>query len=224
MASEETPLLAKIHAKGYWRVLVRPTKYVENRIPTLSDCRRNVEESTVRLRGWDYPHIKDVTNGQNWIESAEDWLHGHIEYWRYYQTGQFVHHFAMNEDYEESSKARHGLDFINTLYRFTEIFEFAARLAARGLLSPGVTVRVELHNCEGRELFSWDPGRFIVSNHRSNTPAIEYKATTTDSQLLGHGGQRALDGTIYVLERFNWNNVPRGILAEEQAKFLERRL
>jgi hypothetical protein len=224
MASEESPLLSKIHQKGYWRVVVRPTKYDENRIPMLSECRRHVEESSVRLRGWDYPHLRDVTNGKNWIESSEDWLHGHIEYWRYYQTGQFVHHFAMNEDYEESSKGRHGLDFISTLYRFTEIFEFGSRLAARGLLSPGVDVRVELHNCEDRELFSWDPARFIDSNHRSVTPTIVYKTTTTDTELLGRGSEMALDGTIHVLERFNWNNVPREIFAEEQAKFLERRL
>jgi hypothetical protein len=224
MASEESPLLSKIHAKGYWRVVVRPTRYVEKRIPTLSECRRHLEESTVRLRGWDYPHVKDVTNGQNWIESSEDWLHGHIEYWRYYQTGQFVHHFAMTEDYEESSKDLHGLDFINTLYRLTEIFEFAARLAARGLLSPGVDVRVELHNCEGRRLFSWDPGRFIERSHLSVTPTIEYKTTATDTELLGRGGEMAVDGTIHVLERFNWNDVPRDILAAEQAKFLERRL
>lgn len=224
MASEESPLLSKIHAKGYWRVLVRPTKYVEKRIPTLGECRRYVEESTVRLRGWDYPHINDVTNGQNWIESSEEWLHGHIEYWRYYQTGQFVHHFAMNEDYEESSKGRHGLDFLNTLYRFTEIFEFSSRLAARGLLSPGVDVRVELHNCEGRQLFSWDPGRLIEPNHRSITGTIVYKTTATDTEILGSGGEIALDGTIDVLERFNWSAIPRDILAAEQTKFLERRL
>jgi len=222
--SDLPPILDKIQAKGFWRVVLRPTVYAEKRVPTLTSCRQIVEASTVRLRGWDYPHMGTVDNKQSWVESSEDWLHGHIEFWRFYQSGQFVHHFAMSEDYEESSKDRLGLDFVNTLYRFTETLEFSARLAAREVLSPGANLRVELHGCEGRRLISWDPGRMLSGTFISSLPVIAFDAAVTEADLLGRSAEIAVDATVDVLERFNWSDVPREILAAEQTRFLERRL
>jgi hypothetical protein len=166
VSSERERVLEKIHSRGYWRVVIRPDRYEEARIPSLSACRELVEKARVALRGWDYPYMspQGPKAGQNWIEEVVDWQYGHIEFWRVYQTGQFVHHFAMREDYEASSQDVKGLDFINTVFTFTEMFEFAARLAARGVLSPRAGFDVGLHNCDGRRIISWERGRFSLAN------------------------------------------------------------
>lgn len=226
MASEQPAILAKIHAAGYWRVVLRPTQYAERRIPTLGDCQKVIEEARVRLRGWDYPHIDrdGMVNRQHWVESTTDRQHGHIEYWRLHQSGQFVHHFAMREDYEETSKDRHGLDFLNTLYTFTEILEFAARLTSREVFSSGAEVRVELHGCEDRRVISWGNERELSGDYVSAEADIGFAATLSEAALLGQAAKIAMDGTVHVLERFNWVEIPHAVLAEEQAKLLERRL
>jgi len=226
MNSDRSALLDKIHANGYWRVNIRPTRFEENRIPSLSECRRIVEASRVVLRGWDYPHVRPerIVNGNDWIESSVDWQHGHIEYWRLFQSGQFVHHSAMREDYEETSRAKHGLDFLNTLYTITEIFEFSARIAAQTVLTPEAIIEFELHGTADRRIFSWDPGRYFSMDYVCRIEAISHSDQWPDEVLLGRAAELALDATVYVLERFNWTEVPRGLLAEEQRKFLGRRM
>src|SRR5438105_14534862 len=100
MTSLATPtdaLLERIHATGYWRVLLHPSQYDEHRIPTLKACEDLIEATKVSLRGWDYPHFRryteDTIRGDNWIQHAVDCAN-HIELWRFFQSGQFVHHLA----------------------------------------------------------------------------------------------------------------------------------
>jgi len=130
----------------------------------------------------------------------------------------------MREDYEESSRASRGLDFINTLYTFTEILEFAARLASRNVLHPGADITVTLHGTEGRRIISWDPRRRMFDFYIAADPEISFAKEVGADSLLGEAGDIALDATEYVFERFNSSDVPRTLLAEEQSKLLERRL
>lgn len=66
----------------------------------------------------------------------------------------------MTEDYDRepfagTAKRRNGPTFLyitSTLYRLTEIFEFAARLAAKGALVQGAHVSITLFGTDGREL------------------------------------------------------------------------
>jgi hypothetical protein len=223
MDSETERLLTKIHDKGYWRVAIVPARYERQRIPSLSKCQEIVEAASVRLRGWDYPHIdRNVRNRQSWVESWIDWIHGHLEYWRFYQSGQFVHHFAMREDYEDSSADVRGLDFLNSLYTFTEIFEFAARLAAREALTSGATISVTLHGTNGRRIISWDRRRHLFHDYVAADREITFDGEFSEQMLLANAAHMALDATRHVLERFN-SPVPSGLI-DEQTKFLERRL
>lgn len=86
--------LARIHETAYWRILLHPTEYDPQRLPTLKDCRAAVEAASVRLRGWDYPHIDpppyDYVYDNGWIQSGSD-FGNHVELWRFYQSGQFIH-------------------------------------------------------------------------------------------------------------------------------------
>ena len=98
-------LIEKIKSKGgYWRVIIRPTIYKEDLIFSLDKCKEIIEHSRVNLRGWSYPHIGRSgikVAGDNSVDSFCDWPIGSMfEYWRFYQTGQFVHYFSMREDLE----------------------------------------------------------------------------------------------------------------------------
>jgi len=228
--------LKKIQSKGYWRVNIRPTRFEQARIPTLAKCREIVRNSVVQLRGWDYPHLdpKETTNGEDWVESGCD-FQGLIEYWRFYQSGQFVHHFAHREDYELDSKtlqrlsvstpsSRRYLSILSSLYRVTEIFEFAARLASKDVLSPAAEISIKLTGTEGRQLFFWEPGRDLRRAYICRIREIPWSKTFPVHDLLAQANEFALDTTVAIFERFNWMEVPRGMFSEEQKKFLERRL
>jgi hypothetical protein len=217
--------LAKIHSTGYWRVNIRPTKFESERIPSLAKCRDILQTSIVQLRGWDYPHLDntETANGQDWVESGCDFL-SHIEYWRLYQSGQFVHQFACIEDHEASSAHIRGLEVISTLYTVTEIFEFAGRLAIRGVFSPEAEMSITLAGMEGRKLFLWSPERSLNRLYVCCIPEIAFSKTFTEAEISARASELALDTTVWIFERFNWIEVPRQVLAEDQKRFLERRL
>ena len=91
-ATTKPELPVPVLERPHWRVVVRPNEFDAERIPSLADCWSTVERSRVALRGWDYPHIdhENQAGGEDWIAS---WIHWglYIEYWRLFQSGQFVH-------------------------------------------------------------------------------------------------------------------------------------
>lgn len=101
MAFDPEALLAKIHGAGYWRIAIRQSRFEGLRITSLAKCWEIMEGTVVSLRGWNYPHVSDRDRvwGQDWIGSGAD-FRGNIEYWQFFQSGQFVHHLAIREDHE----------------------------------------------------------------------------------------------------------------------------
>ena len=139
--AQEVGVLETIRSRGHWRVTIRPGSFQRDRIPDRSDLFKIVERKSVRLRGWDYPHI-DYRNqpqmGVDWVGQEFEWQ-DQIELWRLYQSGQFIHFLALCGDWRDHSEIwpsepgwRHGqfLYYIDTIYTLLEIFEFAARSRA----------------------------------------------------------------------------------------------
>lgn len=52
-----TGLLRKIGSRGYWHVIIRPSKYKKKRIEDISALFPLLEKLKVRWRGWDFPHL-----------------------------------------------------------------------------------------------------------------------------------------------------------------------
>jgi len=144
-----------IKDQPHWRVNFRSLEYNEKIIPRLSDILAIIEKNKLSLRGWDYPHYssKDsVEYGKNFIASYVDFM-GHHEYWRFYQSSQFLHIFAIKEERDKrwreilNSAMRSHLSHLdinwenirgyfsitNFIYTITEIIEFATRLCQYGL-------------------------------------------------------------------------------------------
>lgn len=236
-------LIAKIKKHGYWKVIIRPIIFDEKKIPNLDECKKIIESCVVSLRGWNYPHIdKDgiKISGNDSIESHCDseWL-GYFEYWRFYQSGQFIHYFTMREDYrideealqrikrQSDTQSTKFLAILSTLYSVTEIFAFTQRLASKDVLGDNAEILIELADVEGRELFFWDSfsrwlNRTYICTFRDEN--ILVKRTVSKEELIANSAKIALSACMEIFRNFNWSSVSEQMFEEDQKKFLEKRL
>ena len=160
---QSTPVLDKLRSRGYWGVVIRPATFDESRIP-YGDLFSTIDKNSVGFRGWDYPHVDHQTKprrGQDWIGQEFD-RDDVIEIWRFHTSGLFVHNFAMTGEWRDQSLfwpadpdwQPNCVYYINTIYSFLEIFEFAARLAQSQVGESQMRVEIALKNLQGRQLVS----------------------------------------------------------------------
>ena len=94
---------------------------------------------------------------------VESWVKNQYatEYWRLYQSGQFLHLFTFEENtshYQSQQRAARRLGdgsvvrgfvyFPSFLYTVTEIFEFATRLCLKELYRGSLEITIELKDIE----------------------------------------------------------------------------
>lgn len=225
-------ILDKIKRHGYWKVVIRPTRYEEDRL-TLAQCRQAVVDNVVVFRGWDYPHTdrSDIINGPTWVQHTTDWSQ-YVEWWRMTQSGQFVHLFGIQEDWEpdewvagyEDTEPGQALSVLNALFAITEIFEFASRLATTPVLEDEAYVEISLTGLEGRTLIMLNPGRTLSGRYTCGVDNLSRNWTLTTEELLGRSRELALDHARWLFTRFNWQNVPLEVFEGDQEKLIEGRL
>ncbi len=165
--AQEQTVRDKIRTRGYWRVAIRPTSFRENQIPNYGDLFPIIEKNSVRLRGLEYPHIDHQNQpfrGSDWVGQEFD-CQDEIEFWRFHTSGQFVHFFTIAGEWRDHStcwpaeadwKPGRSLYYVQTVYSFVEIFEFAARLALSPAGAPSRHIEIHLKGLEGRRLVSED--------------------------------------------------------------------
>ncbi|HEX6087326.1 MAG TPA: hypothetical protein VF266_22535, partial [Thermoanaerobaculia bacterium] len=135
----------------HWRVNYRPSAYVAGKLPTLAECWEVMQKASVSLRGWPFPYVPahetERDYGETWVAAWSNFM-GHLEYWRFYQSTQFLYLGSVREvtEPEWTAKLRRTmyshahantdidsvpgfLSLTNSIYNITEIFEFATRLA-----------------------------------------------------------------------------------------------
>ena len=227
----------------HWRVNIRPNTYQEELIPSLSRCFEIVEQTKVRLRGWDYPHLSTRDNqrcqGVNWVGSWSN-FQGHNEYWRFYQSGQFIHLFSIRESTENSfrshlektSRAHHYfrepdwssvkgfVSVLNFFYTVTEIFEFGARLCQKELYRGDVQIRIDLKGIKGFMLMV-DPDRSWHACYQASENHLGKTWTVRSDVLIGESANKSLDAIVWFFERFGWLNPPIEGLRSDQEQFLK---
>ena len=239
-----TPLIDKIKSRGYWYVIIRPTQFNQHLIPSLDECHRLIEESKVSLRGWDYPHLprlgQGLSKGVDWIESSTEsmvWI-PILEYWRFYQSGQFAHLFNCTEDWIDLDQLQiqswgrnrplpeKVLSILSTVYRVTEIYEFAARLAAKEIFRSDLSITVELHGMKERVLVVTGHMRApLLENYTCKLDDLPYPPKTVSLEtLLAQASDLALENILWFFERFHWQSIPVHVIKNDQRNLLERRL
>jgi hypothetical protein len=231
--------MPNIKSRGFWRVTLRPTLFQADRIPSLSDCEKLVADCKVSLRGWDYPHYDTVVSGRDYIWSDTN-RGSKKEVWRFYQSGQFANYFACPEDWWKEDPitsweakqytSGQALEVLMALFRLTEIYEFAARLAQKGVFGDELILTVSLHGMLERRLITLHAMLELdLYEPVCKMPDLLLEKGLPVKELVATASELSLDHALWIFERFNWRDVKKStgaldVLRSEQKKLLERRL
>jgi hypothetical protein len=239
VVSETTQLPVRVLQFPHWRVSFQPDRYQEDRIPSLGRCVELVQQSKVLLRGWDFPHLshheEERHYAANYLASWADFM-GTIEYWRLYQSGQFVHLNAVEEIVRPDWKAGKfnvggmrsenewaavpgHLNFLNAFYRIIEVFEFAARLSEKGVYDNQLEISIQLKQVRGFVLTA-DTGRHWPVMRAANDDDLCRSWMFAVPTLIAERSELSLSAAVWFFERFSWLNPPLEVLRREQQNFL----
>lgn len=235
VAIERPTLPVPVLEQPHWRVNFRPDEYEPELIPTPAECFRLVEQTSVRFRGWPYPYLSSrqeerrrLTNG---VESWTDNEYA-TEYWRFYQSGQFLHLFTLNENNPRNQhqqrllRRRYGpqtpgyVDFLGLLYTVTEIFEFATRLCLKKLYRGSLAITIELKDIGGFRLWSPDPARHVPYEWVSHESELRWTWPFPVVELIANNADYALGATIRFYECFGWEDPSKDALRRDQRELL----
>lgn len=225
-----TKLLEKIRSRGHWKVVIRPGRYVEKRIQNISALYAIVQKASVELRGWDFPHVDPHTKPHidvDWVGQESEWQE-FLEIWRFYQSGQFVDIFGIPDDWQDQSnlqpvpqdwKPGALLGIGNALFTFTEIFEFAARLALTEVGDELMHIEVVVSGLNGRILCVDSRHRTpFIQSYQASLSELPYKVVLSRSELVAQPRELALKPTMELFARFGWE--PGADVLRDQQKTL----
>ncbi|HEY4086364.1 MAG TPA: hypothetical protein VGM43_10525 [Bryobacteraceae bacterium] len=229
-----TDILQLIHGAGYWRVHLRPSVFHSAQIRSKDDCLSLINHSAISTEGWRYPIINGRTSeeGADWIAEAAN-TSVFIEYWRFYQSGQFIHHLALREDHMRRlnlfhpqffapSENRRYLAITSTICMLTDVIEFAARLAYRQILTPRAVINIELNNMAGRELVYMQPGRQLPASFWFKDEIVSVGGTYEPEQLIGKAADVAIQLSLELFKKALWEP-PRTLIVDDQARYTANR-
>jgi hypothetical protein len=227
-------LLQLIHSAGYWRVNLRSPVFQRARLRDKDYCWSVVYEAAVATEGWRYPILHDAPydQGPDWIAGAAN-SSVFIEYWRLYQSGQFVRHLALREDHmgrlglfhPQLFVPREGKKFLAvtpSICMVTDIVEFAARLAYRGVLVPQALITIDLHKMAGRELVYMVPGRRLPNSFWFKDESVRLGGLYNSEELIGRPREMAVELSIELFKRASWD-APRSLVVDDQSRYTPTR-
>jgi hypothetical protein len=247
MNNDIIKLPAPVLEYPHWRVNFRPNDYKEDLIPTLSKCFDIIEKNKLSLRGWDYPHLSrrdtEREQGNNWVASWSAFM-GHYEYWRFYQSGQFIHLFSVRESTEGEYKEKLRSDMkshrifadgeinwesvpgffsiINFIYNVTEIYEFAARLCQSEIYTGTINIQIDLKGIKGFVLAApWE--RAWHSYYAVSQDVLTRKHEVDAEQLISASKEISLEALVWFFERFGWLEPSKSVLRQDQEKLIKGR-
>jgi hypothetical protein len=210
-------IVEKIKTRGYWRVVIRPLEYEPARIQNILLLPKVIRECSVQITGWDFPHVEsrqEPAIGKTHVEQAVDWEH-YVQYWRIYQSGQFVFLGGVWNDWRDQStlsppprnwgnETRLGVG--DTAVTLLEVFEFATRLTSSAAGGDVMHVEVGLFGLQNRLLWLDAVNRVPFSlQYRSSISEWSQTLQLTSVELLGASEQRPLGIARELFRRFGWD-------------------
>jgi hypothetical protein len=223
-------LLEKIRSRCYWRVVIRPSKFKKERIPDIAALLPILQKCAVQFRGWDFPHIDFQTPPHidtDWIGEECEFM-GNLELWRFYKSGQFVHVSANQYDWIDPKELKNIwrpdklngplLGISDAVFRFTEIFEFASRLANTDAGEEQMHIDVTLHGLKGRTLFVDSYNRApMFQPYTASIESFSQPKELPRTSLIAEAKELALIFSAELFKRFGWNptlDMLRGLQSE----------
>jgi hypothetical protein len=208
----ETELLRKIWSKPHWRIWIRPTDFRPARFQNLDQCRQFIVSSEIRDgSGAAFPSFtaNDLQRGDEWIACETEHSSRSLtwaEHWTLFRNGQFVRLRTLDEIPQLGERV-HALEILDTV---TASFEFAARMADRGVLSPRAAITLELNGVAGRGL-TW-PRDIYMDDIEGNCWCQEVTVSAvrqiSADELRPRVREIAFDTALEVYSKFNWKQPP----------------
>ena len=210
--------LEKLKSRGYWHVIIRPADFSERRLSQVIDAQPLVEHCAVNVRGWPFPYVDPEDPPGivgDFIEQSIDWSEI-VEYWRMYQSAQFIYYGGLRNDWTDRSVLRvpprdwepHKLLSVgDSIYTITEFFEFAARLSSSLEAVDTMHIEIHLHHVKGRRLWIDDPSRAPLRADRM-AQSDDWQFDQIDfsqSLLLAQSREIALAAAQDLFRRFSWD-------------------
>lgn len=229
-----TEITEKLASRGYWRTEIRPTAFTASRVESLSVLREAVRAARVELRGWDFPHLKEddlIPDSVDSIGNEIDWR-VHVEVWRAFLSGQFVHRAGiwvdwMDQDFlakvQSDWKPSVALPIVDSLWALTERFEFAARYSQTPAGDDPMSVSISLHGLAGRSLLGDHHGRRWFGNYGpAKVTEFRFEQTLSRQELLSSAGKLAITAAskLFALCGYEANE---GVLESIQGELLSGR-
>lgn len=210
--------IEKAKTRGYWEFGIWPEEYDERRVGKVTDLFDIVDGCNVQYRGWPYPAVlpqHPVVIGANC--AGQDVDSGmHVEGWRLFQSGQFLHVLGLWDDWQEENWFRDttrptptpgtALSVVGAIYTLTEFFEFASRLAFSLAGSPRMRLRVTIHGLAQRALsLDSDRAPFIESKTASIDEFLLTDKLVTAAELVEGSRKMAAQTAQELFQRFGWD-------------------
>ena len=222
--------IKKIHSTGYWAFVFHPILLPKEKL-TLSTLEEKVINNGIHLRGWTFPYydLKDLHRENDGISLNVEFMELY-EYWKYYESGQFVTQFAMIEDRLNDARSSKVLFILSTLYRITECIMFAANISTYKIYSNGIYLEIELHGCENRQLkysipCSWNIIQYRLNKYRCKiSDPLKWSISLDSLELQKNSAKYSLDAALHFFERFGPFEDKHKLLETEQAKFIRGEL
>lgn len=215
-----------IRSRGYWDVEIRPLPFDADRLG-YENLENVIEGATVRMRGWPVPFVDNrqpLSRGDDWIGQDIDALMvSHLEAWRLFTSGQFVHLRAVTADWGEAnviaptSGTERIIPVWDILFYLTEIVEFAARLALKAKTPSSVLLRAKLSDMAGRGLVVGQRNRAeFFSPYIQQQDVLQAQTNVQADQLVAEPRDVALALARHLLLRFGWKPATEQLRSHQQ--------
>jgi hypothetical protein len=196
--------------------VIRPTRFDREKLK-FEELEPIMRSTAVSIVGWEFPFLDNqqpTHNDVDWIGQELDWS-DHKELWRFYRSGQFIHIAGMVDDWRDESEWRRKdadwqpgqyLGFGLTIYRFTEIFEFAARLATSPAGDDVMHVDIKISGLAGRALSMDVPGRFpLVRDYKATLESFPIAVDVPRTELIARSRELAASHAQDFYMRFGFS-------------------
>ena len=213
-------LIEKIQSRGYWRTIIRPDRFSQDKI-NYSDLYSLVQNTSVDIFGGGFPNVIEEPPSKGLDCVGQEIEKGYfLEIWRLYQSGQFIHYADILDDwFSISNNLQPGkqLTIGEVIRQFTGIFVFASHLALADVYAEDtyVVIDVLLKGLQGRQLIFSRPGR---SHYEAQIPEYPYTGRFQKDELIARSKELALQASREVFSRFGWNPA-QAILEDIQSTF-----
>ena len=202
---------------AYWECIINPSLMAERHLlETLAKCRSTISECQI---GPSTCPLPDLIHSKPSV--GDDWIGGNmnnfgLECWRLTQRAVFASILSAREVPTPPS-LKPSISLEDMIFRLTQVFRFAAKLAENTARSSEFDVTVQLKDIDNRTLLvegGW--GRFQYASGQNDLSHSWHcsRKELQDPDLL------AVKAGYWFCERFNWHHVTEDQLAIVQKRFL----